>query len=696
MVSARTDRRRLSFPAILDGRIESMEPLHFLRDLLIVFAAAGTVVFLFHWLRAPSVVGLLIAGVLTGPQGLGWVRDTDHINALAEIGVVVLLFTVGLEFSLPRVASLGRLMAKVGIPQVAICVAAGVALTALKFGNVRPAIFAGILLAMSSTAVVFKILTDRGEMASPQGNIAAAVLLFQDLLVVVCMVLLSVLAAKGGDDHPLWQSLSQGTAAIVLLLFAGRFVAPLVLFQVVKTKNRELFLIVLALICLGSAALTGLMGWSLALGAFLAGLALSESEYATETLAEVLPFRDTLSSLFFVSVGMLLDLGFLAANLPVVLGIVLTVVVLKFMAAALPTLFLTGYPLRIAVLTGVALAQVGEFSFILADRGLALGIFDRAQYQMFLAAAVLTIAVTPLLIAGGPRLAELFAGLPLLVRWQAGCGLELPPHRVEVRKHVVIVGYGLCGRNLARVLQVADIEYLVLELNPETVRQARKHHEPVYYGDGVRPAVLKHLGVAEASLLVIAISDAASSRRMVQLARRMNPSLRIIVRTRYLAEVEPLRRLGANIIIPEEFETSVEIFSRVLTEYEVPQNLVLDLVERVRSDHYEMLRDTKSPAMRVVLPYANVLEKMEIRSCWIRDGSPARARTVGELNLRAATGATLLAVRRGRELVLNPGPDVCFRAGDIAILVGDHPQVDRGLCLLDPGFGEPIRPNGQA
>jgi CPA2 family monovalent cation:H+ antiporter-2 len=471
----------------------------------------------------------------------------------------------------------------------------------------------------------------------------------------------------------------------VLLMLAGRYVVPVVLYQVVRTQNRELFLMVLVLMCLGSAALTASMGWSLALGAFLAGLALSESEYASQTLAEVLPFRDTLASLFFISVGMLLDVDFVLANLPLVLVTVAALVAVKFLAGGLPTL-LAGYPLRIAVLAGVTLAQIGEFSFILADRALALGLLQIAEYQTFLAAAVLTIVLTPLLIAAGPHLADLFAALPLPESWRIGrWAAELPPERMDLRDHVIIVGYGLNGRNLARVLQAADIDYVVLELNGETVRRARKGGEPVYFGDATRPAVLEHLNIHAARQLVVAISDPASTRRTVRLCRQSNPRMHIIVRTRYLSEVEELRLLGANVIIPEEFETSVEIFAQVLRHYEVPRNLIQDLIERVRGEHYEVLRDVKTSAMRVILPHANILEKMEIKSCWIPDASAARGRSLSDLNLRSATGATLMAVRRGRELILNPGPEFRFQGGDIALLVGDPPQVQRAMALLDPG-----------
>ena len=662
-----------------------MEPFAFLRDLLIVFAVAAGVVFLFQRLRVPSVVGLLVAGVLIGPYGLSLIHDTERVRTMAEIGVVVLLFAVGLEFSLPRLVGMGRLMAWVGLPQVLICEAAGIALTWWYFGDIRPAILVGLLLAMSSTAVVFKLLSDRGEMASPQGNVAAAVLLLQDLLVVVCMVVLPLLGTQAEGQPSLWYSLGLGTAVVAMMLVVGRYLVPHLLFQVVRTHNRELFLMVLVLLCLGSAALTASMGWSLALGAFLAGLALSESEYATQTLAEVLPFRDTLSCLFFISVGMLLDIGFVAAHLPLVLVTVLAVLVLKFVAGGVPTL-LAGYPIRIAALTGVTLAQIGEFSFILAERGMALELLDHTQYQTFLAVAVVTITLTPLLIGVGPHLAEGLARLPVPERWRLGQGAaESSAEKVSASNHVIIVGYGLNGRNLARVLQAADIDYVVLELNPETVRQARKRGEPVYYGDCTRLAVLEHVAISAARQFVVAISDPASTRRAVESARRINPKLHIIVRTRYLSEVGELRRLGADVIIPEEFETSVEIFAQVLREYEVPRNLIIDLIERIRSEQYEVLRDTKVSGMRMVLPHANILEKMEIRSCWLRKNSPAHERTLGELKLRTATGATLLAVRRGRDLVLNPHADFRLQGDDTAILTGERGQIERALEMLDPG-----------
>ncbi len=665
-----------------------MEGLEVLRDLLVVFAVAAATVFLFHRLRLPSVVGLLVAGVLTGPFGLSLIDDVERVEMLAEIGVVVLLFAVGLEFSIPRLAGMGRLMLRVGLPQVLVCLVVGVGATWWYFGDVRPAILVGMLLAMSSTAVVFKLLADRGELTTPQGNMAAAVLLFQDLLVVVFMVALPVLAARPSEGVSPWLSLVLGTLVVAALLLAGRYVVPLVLYQVVRTQHRELFLFVLVLLCIGSSALTASMGWSLALGAFLAGLALSESEYATQTMAEVLPFRDTLASLLCISVGMRLDLRFVAAHLPLVAATVAAVVGLKFVASGLPTL-VAGYPLRIAILVGASLAQVGEFSFILADRGRALDLLNAEQYQVFLAAAVISVALTPLLMTAGPRLADLLVRLPVPQRWRTGRRGALPQEeKVAARNHVIVIGYGLNGRNLARVLKVFDIEYVVLELNPETVRSARREGESIHYGDCTRPAVLQHVGVQSAKLLVVAISDPASTRRAVELARQLNPALHIIVRTRYLSEVETLRSMGANAIIPEEFETSVEIFARVLAEYEVPRNVILDLIDRVRGEHYEVLRDVKLPASKVELPL-DILEKMEVQSCLVRENSAVVGKSLSELQLRSVTGATLVAVRRGGKLLLNPSADLAFEPDDIAILIGDPAQVDMALCMLDPSLEAP-------
>jgi CPA2 family monovalent cation:H+ antiporter-2 len=573
-------------------------------------------------------------------------------------------------------------MLSIGLPQVLLTGGVTVLATAWYLESWGKAIFAGMLVAMSSTAVVLKLLTDRGEIAAPQGRISVAVLLLQDLLVLVFMITMPLLA-QAETERPILIELAEGLGVVVGILLAARYLVPPILFQIMKTRSRELFLGAVVVLCLGTAWITASAGLSLALGAFLAGLAVSDSEYAQQALAEVLPFRDTLSSLFFVSIGMLLDLRFVGEHLPLVMITVVAILALKFVAIAVPT-WLSGYPLRVAVLAGMALPQVGEFSFVLARRGIGeYELLAPDQYQTFLAAAVVTMTLTPLLIVVSRHLAE---RLPDVPGWTSSRARREPrpvPEQVaKLSDHVIVAGYGINGRNVTRVLRDVDIPYCIVELNPVTVRELRREGEPILFGDCSRPAVLEHLGIERARMLVLAISDPETTRRAVRVARNMHPELHILVRTRYVAEVEELRQLGASEIIPEEFETSVEIFARVLEHYQVPRNLVLDLVGRIRRDHYEVLRISHSPA-RIELPF-ETLADVKVESCLLRGNSPCVGRSLQELDVRRQSGATVIAIRRGDERLINPPPDTRRAEGDVLFVLGDSPQIGQAVALFDP------------
>jgi len=575
----------------------------FLADLVIVFAVAAAVVFAFGQFQLPSVVGLLVAGVLVGPYGLSLVSDLHVVEALAEIGVVVLLFTVGLEFSLSRLIVMLPTMARVGLPQIIGTTALVTVATWWYLGTLPQAVFAGMLVAMSSTAIVLKLLADRGETAAPHGRLTVAVLLLQDLVVVAAMLAVPLLASAAGVRPPPQAtaavghagglfanpvaSVAAGLATVAAVLAVGRVLVPRILHAVVRLRNRELFLMTIVLACLGTAAITAQVGLSLALGAFLAGLLLSESEYGHQAFTEVLPFRDTLASLFFVSVGMLLDVRFLAEHAALVAVTVLAIVLGKTAMTAIPAL-LAGYPPRTSLLAGAALAQVGEFSFVLGSRGAEAGLLDRDDYQTFLAAAVLTMAATPLLAVALPGWLDRLSTSRLCGWWLAD---RTPPaDRQELADHVIIAGFGLNGRNLAAALAEFGVPHVVLELNPETVRHERALGLDIHYGDCTRAAVLEHVGITRARAYVLAISDAASMRRSVRIARELAPGVRIIVRTEYVLEVEELRHLGADEVIPAEFETALAIFDRVLSIYDVPEATIDDRVDRMRLENYGFLR----------------------------------------------------------------------------------------------------------
>ncbi len=655
-----------------------------LEDLLVVYVVAGLVVFVFHRLRIPTVAGLLVAGMLVGPYGLGLVGEVEQVKLLAEVGIVVLLFAVGLEFSLSRLLTMWREMLGIGLPQVLICVVVTAAATRWYVDTIGAAIFAGMLVAMSSTAVVIKLLIDRGELGSPQGRLGVAVLLLQDLLVIVFMLIIPLLTEQKAGGRPLWIALLQGVAVVVLVLVGSRYAMPPLLYQVVRTRNRELFLISIFLLCIGTAMLTAWAGLSLALGAFLAGLAVSESEYAHQMFAEVAPFRDTLSSLFFVSVGMLLDLNFVLGRLPLVLATVAAVMALKSTATALPTLAL-GHTPRVAVLTGAALLQLGEFSFLLAGRGREVGLMRGDDYQTFLAAAVLTMLLTPFVMGTSHAVANRVVDTGWLGRLTASRQDSTSPEIggvAQLRDHVIIIGFGVAGQNLARVLRSVEIPYVILEMNPESVRRSKAEGEPISFGDCTQEAMLEHLGIQRAQVMVLVISDPSSTRRAVQLARRLNPRIHLVVRTRYVAEVEGLKALGADEIVPEELVTSVDIFARVLHEYQVPRNQTQELVDRIRSDQYQVLRVERTGKLNLL--EKELAELAELESCLITAGSPAVGQTLGTLRLRAETGATLLALKRKTGFLSNPDADVRIEAGDVAVLFGDREQLDRAFRLLDP------------
>jgi CPA2 family monovalent cation:H+ antiporter-2 len=653
-----------------------------------VFTVAGIVVLAFQRLRIPAVVGLLVSGVIVGPDGLSLVSDVEHVHQLAEIGVVVLLFAVGLEFSPTRLMSMGRTMLQVGLPQIVLSLAGTIVATWWYFGSLRQAIFAGMLVAMSSTAVVLKILTDRGELSSPHGRIDVAVLLLQDLCVVAAVLLVPLLAAQRGAEDPagahapsLWLPVAVGIATVAGILVAGRFLLPRLLLEIVRTRNRELFLITLFVVCIGTATLTARVGLSLALGAFLAGLTLSESDYGHQTFAEILPFRDTLSSLFFVSVGMLLDVGHVVSNIVLVAATVAGLLTLKTLSVAAPALA-TGHPLRTAILSGLALSQVGEFSFVLASAGMTHQLLDASDYQTFLAASVLTMGATPFVMNLAPRIADRLTDLPWLARWveprSDDHDAEAPSHR----DHVIIAGYGLNGRNLACVLRELGIPYLVLETNPQTVRMHGSAGESIMFGDCTRPSLLERAGIRRARAYVVGISDPRSTCRTVQIARQLNASIRIIVRTRYQSELDELRLLGADEVIPEEFETSIEIFARVLREFQVPGNVIGRFVAQIRADNYDVFREEHLGREPLRLP-VELLGQAETESWLITQGSPAVGRTIGSLAVRTRTGASVIAIRRGTQLIANPGANDALLAGDVVVFLGSREQVSAAAAILE-------------
>jgi CPA2 family monovalent cation:H+ antiporter-2 len=414
-------------------------------------------------------------------------------------------------------------------------------------------------------------------------------------------------------------------------------------------------------------------GLSLALGAFIAGLAISESEYSHQALSDIIPFREAFLSLFFISVGMLLDPGVLLHQPLLIATLVMTILAIKTLVTTAAALAL-GVPLRIALITALCLAQIGEFSFVLSQAGVKAGLLTPELFQVFLATSIITMALTPALIAvAGPVAGRLVGVLPH--PWTRGRG-SLARHErpLAMSDHVIIVGYGVNGRNLARVLKQVKIPYAVIETNPFTVRKEAKKGHHILFGDASKQEVLLHARIGQARGLVVAISDAAASRRVASLARQLNPAIHIIVRTRYLLEVEPLYKLGANEVVPEELETSIEILSRVLRTYLVPQDDIEQCVAGVRSDGYEMLRSMSRRHSHAV-GISGYLAGAELATFRVKAGSSLEGQSLREGIIRDRSGATVLVIKRGDEVVPNPDPVWELQPDDIVLLLGSAEQL---------------------
>ncbi|MCZ7664607.1 MAG: cation:proton antiporter [Thermoleophilia bacterium] len=667
--------------------------LELIRDMVIVLVVAVVVMVAFERMRIPAIVGLFVAGLVLGPGGLAAIHEPESVSVLAELGIVLLLFTIGMEFSLPELMRLRSPLLVGGSLQMGLTAAAGMLLATLGGRGWHEALVLGLLLSVSSSAIVLKLLQVRGELSTPHGRNSLSILVFQDLMVVPLIVALPLLAGATGEEIEVTELL--GMAALTVgVVASGFWLVPRLLFQVARTGSTETFLITVLALCLGVAALSAWAGLSLALGAFLAGLLIASSDYGRQALGSVTPLRDVFLSFFFVSVGMLVDPGLLAERIWVVLPLAAVVVVLKTLTGGLAVAAL-GFPVRTALDTGLSLAQVGEFSFVLGQAAVGAGLLARADYQTFLTVSVATMAVTPFVIAGRERVIEPLTRSRALARFGRRRAEETA---LELQDHLLIVGFGVNGRNLARAARANDIPHVIVELNPVTVRAERARGEPIVFGDADNEAVLQHAAVGAARVGAVVINDPAATRRIVARLRASNPGLHIIARTRYLAEVPALHDLGADEVIPEEFETSVEIFARALRRYMIPEDEIQAHVAEIRALDYGLLRGDSATGPGRYGGAGGQEREMDVRTVRAAPHAALLGVTLADSGLRRDHAVTILAVRRGGRTIANPPADTVIQAGDVFVLLGRGSNLARAACLFGvPSEVCPIlpRPGGE-
>jgi len=653
-----------------------VENIPLLTDLIILMVAAVPITFFFHKLGLPTIVGFLITGVVIGPFGFGLITDHHAIEILAEIGVVLLLFTIGLEFSISRLIKIRNEAIIGGGLQVGFTTLL-VLVTARYFAEPLPvALILGFIISLSSSAIVLKLLVDKGEVKSSYGNLSVGLLLFQDICIVLMVLIIQGFGLEGGASaFSIAKSLMMAIAAIIVIIVVASYIVPKFLYQIVRLESRELFILTILLLCLGTAWLTSLFGLSLPLGAFIAGIVISESEYSHQIVAEILPFRDTFQSLFFISIGMLLEFFFFIHHLPLVIGVSLAILLVK-------ALIITGvgvvlrYPFRTSLMVGISLAQIGEFSFVLIKMGSDYGILTSPAYQTLLASSILTMAMTPFLFDRSSVIA--FQVGRLLRRKGRVPGVE---RRTTLGNHVIIVGFGLSGQNLARVLKETGIGYIVLDMNAEQVRRARKEGHKVRFGDCSHPDVMKGLGIERARMVVFTIPDPIATRRGVVATRGLNKEASILVRTRYLTEIEELYKLGATEVIPEEFETSVEIFSRVLQGYKLPTNIIENQIDIIRQEGYAMFRDPDIAGEKVT-KLSSMLRDSVVNTFYVEEGSAIAGMSFAKLDLSKASGVSIIAVVRNGKARTKPPADFTIRTGDVFILLGRHEAMHKAFEIL--------------
>jgi CPA2 family monovalent cation:H+ antiporter-2 len=644
-------------------------------DILKIFALSVLVLLIFGKLRIPAIVGFLVTGILAGPHGFGLIRAIHEVEILAEIGIVFLLFTIGIHFSMRELLTVKKSVLMGGTLQVLLTTLIAFAIMQMLGWGLASSIFSGWLLALSSTAIVLKLLEERAETDTPHGRNALAILIFQDIIIFPMILFTPVLAGVDGNvGETSLLLIAKIIGMVVLVILSARYIVPKILQEIVKTRSSELFLLTVVVICFAVAWLTFYSGLSLSLGAFLAGLIISESEYSHQALGNVLPFRDLFLSLFFVSVGMLLDIAVLFEQPLLILAATIGVLLLKTILAGFST-FILGFPLRTCVITGVTLSQVGEFSFILSKTGLKFGLIPDDSYQLFLSVSLLTMAATPFIIAAAPRLGDWIAHIPLPTRIREGLyPVEMDRVRDQkhhLKDHLIIIGYGLNGQNVAKAATMAGVPYVIIEMNPETVRAEREKSEPIFYGDASQRITLEHVNIESCRDIVIAISDAAATRKITDLCRRVYPHVYIIARTRFLKGLQPLHELGAHEVIPEEFETSVEIFTRVLKKYLIPNDRIEKFTAELRSNDYRMLRKLHQ---RVSISDLKLhIPDIEICTLTLPHDSPFAGKTLGELDLRNRYDVTALLVQRGEGTYPQPKSKFKLAAAD-RITVFGQPQ----------------------
>ena len=653
--------------------------LSILKDIVIIFALSTLVNLVFTRFRIPTVLGYLLTGVIAGPHLLSLVTGGHQIELLAEIGVVLLLFTIGMEFSLQHLLKIRRIVFVGGLVQVTVT--AGVFFIASHFFGMswQGGLFIGFLAALSSSALVLKILQERSELTSNYGRTVLGILIFQDLLLAPLLLLVNLLAENSLELHKELITLTLKVILIIGLVYAAnKWLLPKLLHLIALTRNQELFMMSIFLICFAIALLTSKLGMSLAFGAFLAGLMISESEYSYNAFGNFQPVKDIFASFFFVSIGMLLDISFVIDNYTLVIISVVLILLVKTIIAG-GTGFILGHTLQGTVTIGLALSQVGEFSFILAKLGFDKAILSAPNYHLFLAVAVITMAFTPFIFYLSSPLSKLLLKLPLPGVMINGL---FPLKEIEIpdfKNHLVIIGKDAAAIKLSSMANQNNLKHISIIFDPSTAREKINSGDMVVYGDAVNEPILRKAHVDTADIVVISVGSIIPSMAIIEKVRRINKNAYILARATLIRNVEMLYKAGADQVIPEKLELAIDLLNSILLKRLIPQKEVNRILTHIRNTSLGVFSE------KDIVNQPSVLDEfpnISIQAVRVERGARAVGKSIIDIDLRKRTGVTLLAIRRGSDIIEHPVPETLFMGDDIAYLLGDPEQINFASELL--------------
>lgn len=573
-------------------------------DLMIVLIFSVINTLILSFLKVPPIIIFIITGFLIGPSGLELIKNSNEIEFISQIGIVLLLFTIGLEFSIKELREKKKDIFYLGFLQVFFTILIST-LFLFFFYSYTLALFIGILISLSSTAIILKVLEEKNQLHSIAGKIQISISIFQDLVSIIFMILLpyfkeiQFLNSEFYINKLHLESFFPFFLKIIVFIVGFyvllKYIIPITLNLIVKTRNKDLFVLSVIVLCFLITLLTAKSGFSVALGAFLAGLLISETEYSYETLSNIIPFKIVFTSIFFVSIGMLVDIHFILSNDRWFYILMLSLVIgfLKFIIIFFVVYFFYKNT-RTSFITGIYLSQIGEFSFILLIEAAKLQIINQEMYQILLSITIITMLISILIIENSYKIYDVLENFFFYFSNKNVFKNSNEEHILMPKDHIIIIGYGINGRNVAKAAKIVDIPYVIVEMNSKTVKEEKSKGEFILFGDATNVYILEKVNIRLAKMIVIVINDPEATKKIIKLSKKLNPNIYILARTRYIMEVPNLKELGANEVIPEEFETSIQIFRRILEHYQFSLPEIEFFAEELRISGYDLLRRTQS------------------------------------------------------------------------------------------------------